>query len=651
MPRLVRLLLLALPMLLVWWIYGSAVTLPFYTDDANHYRFFQTVEGSLALWTGQTWSPYYRPLVYSLWWGLIQLQGGFDPAAHHFINLPVYGFSGVLLSLLLLRLNRSQSVTHLFFALAAGCAFVTFPFHYQAVFQVGSLFHLMMTLGVLATLLFGLHALERGGWKAMVGATAAAFVAAFSHETGFVAAPLLIVLGLIYTSGQVTRRFVRVVVPVAVVSGLYVLLWLLLPRVGTEEGLRFSQAPIDNLAVLLQPFFYPMAAIARQWVEGKGSPALLISLFLSWVVVGLLIAWGVNQRALRWMLFGLFWYAAGIVLPVVMLQPDYVWSSPRLTMLASVGAVIFVWSLFLHIWVSSKRWAQLRRVVVFVVFACLMAFNVAFLSQRQAEYRLMRDYAWSLVEVMRRVEAASEGALLVNPPNYIEALPEQRTFLAQAQFASFMSPEVDYRDYLAINSAGLRYTAPIEAVGVGRIMMHQAHLFVTPLPLMDGEALLERLRVARPIVVTQHAGDRFFPMWVGQYGATVAEQLIARFGAGEVLLTAVEPLTLRDGRLQIALQWRVETPIPAKIFVHVVRDGQIIAQGDGYPWADLYPFSVWQAGETQVDRREIVLPSDVALADVVVWIGLYNEQTGERYTVELLSNALQTERDALKLYP
>ncbi len=650
MPRLARLLVLALPMLLVWWMYGSAVTLPFYTDDANHYRFFQTVESGLALWTGQTWSPYYRPLVYSLWWGLIQLQGGFDPVAQHFINLPVYGLSGVLLSLLLLRLSRSQSLTHLIFAAAAGCAFVTFPFHYQAVFQVGSLFHLMMTLGVLATLLFGLHVLERGGRRAIVGAVAAAFSATFSHETGFVVAPLLIVLGLIHTSGRVTPRFLRVVAPVVAVSGLYVMLWLLLPRVGTEEGLRFSQAPIDNLAVLLQPFFYPMAAVARLWVEGKGSPTLLIGLFVGWVVVGLWTAWSVNRRALRWMLFGLFWYAAGIALPVVMLQPDYVWNSPRLTMLASVGAVIFAWSLFLHIWVSSKRWVRLQR-VTFAAFVCLMAFNVAFLSQRQAEYRLMRDYAWSLVEVMRRVDAASGGALLVNPPNYIEAHADQKAFLAQAQFASFMSPEVDYRDYLAINSAGLTYSAPIEAVGVGRIMMHQAHLFVTPLPLMDGEALLERLRVARPIVVTQHAGDHFFPMWVGQYGATIAEQRIAQFGAGEVLLTAAEPLILRDGRLQIALQWRVETPIPAKIFVHVVRDGQIIAQGDGYPWADLYPFSVWQVGETQVDRREVTLPDDVALADVVVWIGLYNEQTGERYAVELLSNALQSEQDALKLYP
>lgn len=638
-------------MLLVWWMYGSAVTLPFYTDDANHYRFFQTVESGLALWTGQTWSPYYRPLVYSLWWGLIQFQGGFDPVAHHFVNLPMYGLSGVLLSLLLMRLTQGPSTLRLMTAVAAGCAFVTFPFHYQAVFQVGSLFHLMMVLGVLAALLLGLRALETGAWRAILAATAAAFVAVFSHETGFVVAPLLIVLSLIRTSGRITRRLLLVTLPVVAVAGGYVLLWLLLPRVGTESGLRFSQSLIDNLAMLLQPFTYPAAAVARVWVEGRASAGLLIGLFAGWVGVGLWLAWQLERRALRWMLFGLFWYLAGIALPVVMLQPDYVWSSPRLTMLASVGAVIFVWALAYFLWASSKRFALARRAVIFAAFVGLMVFNVEFLSQRQAEYLLMRDYAWSLVSVMRTVNAAEEGALLVNPPDYIEAPVGQRTFLAQAQFASFMSPEVDYRDYIAVNSAGLRYNMPIEAVGVGRIMLHQAHLFVMPLPLIDGDSLLERLRVERPIIVTQHAGERFFPVWVGRYGATMEGQTLARFGGGAVLLTRAEPLNVRDGRLQIALQWQVEDLIPAKIFVHVLRDGQLIAQGDGYPWADLYPFSVWRSGEVQIDRREVTLPAGVTLDDVTVLVGLYNENTGERYVLEVLDAALSAEQDALRIHP
>jgi hypothetical protein len=637
-------------MLLVWWMYGSAVTLPFYTDDANHYRFFQTVESGFALWTGQTWSPYYRPLVYSLWWGMIQVQGGFDPVAHHFVNLPVYGLSGVLLSLLLLRLTRGPSVPRLMTAAVAGCAFVTFPFHYQAVFQVGSLFHLMVVLGVLATLLLGLRALETGTWRTILATTAAAFVAVFSHETGFVVAPLLIALGLIHTSGQLTRRLVSVAAPVAAVAVLYVLLWLLLPRVGTEGGLRFSQSLIDNLGVLLQPFAYPAAAVARQWVEGRASPALLIGLFAGWVGIGLWLAWLIERRALRWMLFGVFWYLLAIALPVVMLQPDYVWSSPRLTMLASVGAVIFVWALAYHMWTSTKRYAWVRRGVIATASVGVLVFNVEFLSQRQDEYRLMRDYAWSLVAVMQTANAAEEGALLVNPPDYIEAPVGQRAFLAQAQFASFMSPEVDYRDYIAVNSAGLRYDVPIEAVGVGRIMMHQAHLFVTPLPLIDGDTLHERLRVERPIIVTQHAQGQFFPVWVGRYGATMEAQPLARFG-GAVLLTGAEPLSVRNGRLQMALQWQVEDPIPAKIFVHIVRDGQLIAQGDGYPWADLYPFSAWRAGEVQIDRREVTLPAGVALDEVTVLVGLYNENTGERYALELLGNGLSADQNALRIHP
>jgi hypothetical protein len=646
LPRLSRWLLLSLPLLLVWWMYGSAVTLPFYTDDANHYRFFQTVENGLALWTGQTWSPYYRPFVYTIWWGLIQLQGGFDPVAHHFLNLPIYGLCGVLLSLLLLRLKAGQSTTYVWSAAAAGCAFVTFPFHYQAVFQVGSLFHIVMTAGVLAALLLGLRALQTGSRWALVGMSAAVAAAVFSHETGFVVAPLLATLALMHSRGRVTARVVWVCMPAFAAAAAYVLLWLLLPRVGTEAGLRLSQAPLENAAMLLQPFFYPTAALARLVVEGRGSTPLLIGLFAVWAALGLAAALRANVRGKVIMVWGLLWYLCSIALPTLMLQPDYVWSSPRLTMLASVGAVLFVWPLGHHL-LAQPRLAG--RLAAAASFSLLLAFNVEFLTQRQAEYRLMRDYAWSLVAVMQEANAPTEGALLVNPPDYIEAWPDQRTFLAQAQFASFMSPEVDYRDYLAVNSSGLSYSQPVAAISVGRIMMHQQHLFVTPLPLIDGDTLYEHLRVERPIVVTQHYNGRFFPVWVGRCGAKMPEEAVAQFGDGAVSLVGWQRPQLRDGRLQIVLQWRVDVPIPAKIFVHVLHNNRLIAQGDGYPWASLYPFSIWRPGEVQIDRREVPLPMEAALDEVDILIGLYNEQTGERYALQVLAPGWQAEQHALRL--
>jgi hypothetical protein len=646
LPRVSRWLLLSLPMLLVWWLYGSAVTLPFYTDDANHYRFFQTVENGLALWTGQTWSPYYRPFVYSIWWALIQLQGGFDPVAHHFLNLPIYGLCGVLLSLLLLRLRGDRSSLSVWSASAAGCAFVTFPFHYQAVFQVGSLFHIVMTAGVLTALLLALRFLQTGSRWALVGVGAAVVAAVFSHETGFVVAPLLVGLALIHGRGRFAARTVWVCAPTFAAAAVYVLLWLLLPRVGTEAGLRLSQSPLENAAMLLQPFFYPTAALVRLVVEGRGSALLLIGLFAVWTTLGLTAALRVNVRGKVIMAWGLLWYLCSIALPTLMLQPDYVWSSPRLTMLASVGAVLFVWPLGHYLVTRRKRrW----RWVAAACFGVLLMFNVNFLVQRQSEYRLMRDCAWSLVRVMQEADAPVEGALLVNPPDYIEAWPDQRSFLAQAQFASFMSPEVDYRDYLEVNSGGLRYSEPITAVGVGRIMMHRQHLFVTPLPLIDGDTLYEQLRVERPIVVTQHYNGRFFPVWVGRYGARMPEERIAQFADGAISLTGWQPLRLRDDRLQIALQWRVDVPIPAKIFVHVLQNDRLIAQGDGYPWADLYPFSVWRPGEVQVDRREVPLPAGTNLDQVEVLVGLYNERMGERYALQVLASGWRGEQNALRL--
>lgn len=635
-------------MLLVWGLYSSAVTLPFYTDDANHYRFFQTVESAFALWTGQTWSPYYRPFVYTVWWLLIRAQGGFDPVAHHFVNLPIYGLGGTLLSLLVLRLMPTKSPRKWWLAAAAGCVFVTFPFHYQAVFQVGSLFHLMMTTAVLSVLLLSLRFIHTGDRKAYAAMLVMAIIAVFSHEMGFVVALLLIVAGLMEGSWRLHGRWVATCLPVSLIAALYVALWLLLPRVGTESGLRFSQSMVDNAAVLMQPFFYPLAALIRPFVEGKASPALLFGLFGVWTTVGLYLAWRASRLALCLALLGIVWYLSGIALPVVMLQPDYVWDSPRLTMLASVGAILFFIALLKD---AALNAPTVRRGALVIVGVVLIGFNVAFIIQRREEYLLMRDYTWALIAEMKRANAPTEGALLVNAPNYLEAPAGARTFLAQAQFASFMSPEVDYRDYLEVNSAGVQYLAPIEAIGVGRILLHQAHTFVIPTPLIDGEALLARLRMPRPIVVTQHNGDHFFPVWVGRYGATMPETRIAQFAGERVHLTGVTEPEIAASHLRLALQWRVEEPIDAKVFVHVLSNGELIAQGDGHVWGDLYPFSAWQPGESQIDRREIVLPENIALDDIWVFIGLYNEHTGERYALEVASDQWYVQDNALRIYP
>ncbi len=624
--RLAGILLFALPLLVAYWQYGYSLTLPFFADDPNHYRFLLTVESVPALWTGQTWSPYYRPVVYSLWEVMTTLQGGFDPVAQHKVNLALFGLSGVLCGLLLARLAPGDRASRRVAGALGGVAFVLVPFHYQAVNLVGSLTHLAVTCFVLLALVAGLKASRTGSRAAWFVCAVAAFLANFSHETGFLVALFLPVALLL--SGAPLARVARISALPAVAAAVYVLLWLTLPRVGTEQGLRLSSNIPQNFGVLTQAFVYPAAALLRPWVEGKGTPALMIGLFAGLALAGALAAAAAGRRWLLTALAGLLWYLACISPSVLLLQPDYVWSSPRLTVMASVGSALFWVCVLLALWQSKGRLRWLARPAAAAAVVVAWGIALAFLRGRQAEYAQMRDYTRELMHLARVQAFDAWGALLINAPNYIETAPQARTFLVGAEFASFMTPEVDYRDYIALNT-GRPVSAPIEAFGVGSILNYEAGVFVPYFPMLEGEAVYERLRPQRPIVVTQFEGDSFFPSLVRAARAgTAAPEPLASFGDAAHLLAA--DAFVERGRVRLRTVWRADEPGSYKLFAHVVCDGQLIAQRDGFVWGNLYPFAVWQPGETHEDWRDIPLaaPADPACLRVV--LGLYDEMTGER---------------------
>lgn len=623
-----RLLALALPLLLAFGQYGYALTLPFFTDDANHYRFLQSVNGILPLWTGQTWSAYYRPVVYSLWKGMVALQGRYDPVWQHWVNVTLFGVSGVLLSLLMMRLLPPFR-GRLAAACVAGCAFVLVPFHYQAVNLVGSLTHLAVTVSVLLALVSGLHYLRNGSRGALILGALAALLACFSHETGFLVTPFLVGAGLLVGGSRRPRRLLLVSILPALISLIYVGLWLTLPRVGTEGGLRLSSSPLDNAGVLVQTFVYPLAALIRPLVVGRGSSLLMLGLFGVVLLIGIGLIVGFGRRFLPLALAGVVWYLVVIAPSVLVLQPDYVWSSPRLTVLASVGAVIFWVAGGAAVLTSRRRGARLVQAIGLMVLVGVLALNLSFLNGRRVEYLTMRDYTADLTEVMLMAHADTQGALLINAPNYLEVLASERTFPVQAQFTSFMTPEVDYRDYLEVNS-GQRFSALIEPIGVGRILQYVGGQYVTTLPLVDGDDLLRQLRQPRPIVVTQFEGERFFPVWAGTPATVAGVEPLAQFG--EVLTVGLaEPLQLSDQQLQVVLQWQSVQASSAKLFIHVLYNGEIVAQSDGYVWGNLYPFHDWRAGEQQIDRRVISVPAQLHLSDLTVQVGVYDENTGQRF--------------------
>jgi hypothetical protein len=80
----------------------------------------------------------------------------------------------------------------------------------------------------------------------------------------------------------------------------------------------------------------------------------------------------------------------------------------------------------------------------------------------------------------------------------------------------------------------------------------------------------------------------------------------------------------------VNLEWRVDQALPpdVTVFVHVLdAHGQLIAQADGDPIANTYPFAQWPRGSTVRDIRTIDVADPAA-----VRVGLYNRATGQRLT-------------------
>ncbi len=159
--------------------------------------------------------------------------------------------------------------------------------------------------------------------------------------------------------------------------------------------------------------------------------------------------------------------------------------------------------------------------------------------------------------------------------------------------------------------------------------------FFTPATLPTGRYTLradwsgsadgaERMTDLGNVYIHQRLADFAVPM--------LAEPLPipVQFGAHVRLLSAAQA---RQGdALTLVLTWQVMQTLlpPHHIFVHVVADGEVIAQVDGPPQtaAGPAPSGSWRAGEYLVTEHHLTLPPD--LRNGQVRVGLYLPEDGVR---------------------
>jgi hypothetical protein len=79
--------------------------------------------------------------------------------------------------------------------------------------------------------------------------------------------------------------------------------------------------------------------------------------------------------------------------------------------------------------------------------------------------------------------------------------------------------------------------------------------------------------------------------------------------------------------LPLTLFWQAKAPLTTryKVFVHVLDadDRPPVAQIDREPGGGLIPTTIWQPGQTVIDRYGVVIPSNAAPGRYRIAVGLY----------------------------
>ncbi|NLE50384.1 MAG: hypothetical protein GX613_03165 [Chloroflexi bacterium] len=617
-----RLLLATLPLLLAFAAYGYTLRLPFFVDDGPNLWTTEHLDG-IEQWAGTPAFPYYRPAVFTIWKLNDTLYGRFDAPSLHWLNVVSLGVAGVALGQIVRRLLRGQGRGWL--GALAGAAFVLFPFSYQAVTLVSAQFHLLLAAGVLLCLALALRWLDgAGGAAVLVACWLSALIGIFSHENGPLLAVLLLGTILVaYPRGArpALRRIVVVAAPVIALSAVYGLLWLVVPR-DTSVQADLSPAPEDAFGYLLQGLIYPVSALAKRIFQPESVlPETAIALALGVVALALVALLARGRQAISPGLLGLAWYGAAIAPSALLLAPDYVLGSPRLMMLASAGGALFWAAIGRALWRGRAGCAAVALASVLT-----LALAITFLWARRDEHLRMGRFTRDLVALGETLPLEQDGVLLVNAPNYIA--PAQRTFLLGSEGATFMLDSMSYGQQIWANTG--RDHPPVEAITHAATLRYTSGTYQPHGPYLEGEPLDDLLRAAPWIAVTQFSGDKFTPVIVRDPRDLAPAGALARFGEAVTLLDAQASAQLDARALSVRLAWSVQAPAPLKLFVHVWCGDQLVAQSDGYPWGDLYPFAAWQPGEERVERRLIRLPDDVSAACLSVTAGLYHEATLER---------------------
>ncbi len=628
--RLWHYLLHSTPLLLAVLIYGYTINLSFFLDDGLLFDMIRDYPGGMEgfrFWGGSPSFPYYRPLVFSLWeFNGLALDGRYSPILWHLVNVVVFGITGVGISLITHRITQ-----HLVMGIIAGWFYILFPFNYNAVMWVASLFHLLAVMGTVFAFYFALRFLENHRSRiSFILTLLFTFIGVFSHENGVLVLPIFGVYVLLSYGSQTLRNYHiwTIGIPMAQIVGVFLYLFLTLPRPGSAALFR-PEILIDNLALLLHGIAYPLSSLIRRITLAEASTELLLLMVTIVVIPALFFLWRMDKQHFKLAGFGLFWYVLASTPTVLFLETDYIIGSWRLLLAASPGAGLF-WGVLLGTLLSlsfatgydSKRRQRIPRYIAISIMAWSVLVSLLFLSQRRHEALIQTQY---LRDLKAEIEEHATGAkpLIVNAPSFITASDKYRFFPTVGMGVIFVADFVNYSQlYEAEAGESFPY---VDALAYHQILDAPDTMSFAPLQNIQGD-FTEQVRQSSDLFATIFDNDEFYPMYVGYPETAGNDEPIAEFPSAGVSITEAEAELLSNRELVLHSRWRTDNPQAVEPSFQVYCYDNLVGEATWMVWGNIHPFRVWKVGESQTDRREIRLSRPVIEACLDIRVRIVDEE-------------------------
>lgn len=600
-------------------LYSRAAGFAYFNDDPSGHFAWMEGQSLLDFFAGSAGYGYYRPVVFAVL-RLSELLFGnatfpHNPVADHALLLLLHGANVAMVWALARRLGGRDA-----YAWVAALVFAFVPFNYEAVAYVASLTHPLLLFWTLLTLLIYDRSQDRrrspgSGYWSLLPMT----LGLLTHENGLFISPALVGLDWARRPAVTWQQRARRLWPFVVPPALFAVVWLSVPK-SSEQGLNSLADAARNLTPFLQTLVYPLLPVVR--LEAADAPALV---GLAAAVVALFGLLARQVGAWRLWVFALGWFGLATLPAALFLGPAYVFGSPRLSYLPSVGAAL--------LWAIPALWAVARRrsaAALALTAACTLAVilpPLPFVRCQMDFYDETSRFARGMAAATAAAAPAGQDVVFVNAPFFFSSTAARpdgcpSPYPWTPVGGVLIPPYGQARDFVRFNGGPDRAVEGVTYAGY-------APGWRTFGPAIEGDALRRHAAGDAAYVFDLMRGS-FFDLTAAWQPGGAAGETLATYGEA-LELSGVEFADEND-RLRARLAWRVtgETAAPLAAFVHVYdAAGALVAQSDGPPGGGLAPQALWRPGDGLADERVIEL-GDLPPGTYTIAVGVYDAASGAR---------------------